>query len=174
MKKNFMIMGLFIILTAYGNAQAIRVTYSEQLKMPDNVKELSPEIKSVVEAQLKQQSKTMCLYSSQGESVYAPVKKDSDTESQQANISVQTIRMGGGATLYKNQKDKQIISQEYILDKLFLITETLNVPTWTIDAKEKTIGNLKCKKATNETGDIAWYCPDIPVNEGPGTYFGLP
>ncbi|MEG0889852.1 MAG: GLPGLI family protein [Bacteroides sp.] len=174
MKKIIMTIGLLISLAAFSNAQGIRVTYLEQIRASDNVKELSPEMRAAVEAQLKQQNRTMCLYSFQGESVYSPIQINSATQPQQGSLNIQTMRMGGGATIYKNQNDKQIISQEYILDKLFLITEGLNAPIWNMSAEEKTIGSLKCKKATNAGGDIAWYCPDIPVNEGPGTYFGLP
>jgi GLPGLI family protein len=169
-----MTMGLLIGLIICANAQGIKVTYMEEIKTPESVKELSPEIKAAVEAQFKQQNKTMCLYSQRGESVYVPAQTGSDTPSQQGNLNVQTIRMGGGSVIYKNQHDRQIISQEYILDKQFLIAEELNIPAWKIGTEEKTVGNFNCKKATNEAGDVAWYCPEIPVNEGPGTCFGLP
>lgn len=167
-------MGLLISLMACSNAQGIRVTYLEQIKTPENVKELSPDIRAVVEAQLKQQNKTMCLFSYQGESVYSPIQSNSDTPLQQGSANVRVMQMGGNTTVYKNQNSKQLISQEYILDKQFLIIEEANVPKWNVSTEEKTIGNLKCKKATNGAGEVAWYCPDIPVNEGPGIYFGLP
>lgn len=169
-----MTVSLLVGLTAYSNAQGIKVTYLEQIKTPDSVKELSPEIRTAVEAQLGQQSKTMYLYSFQGKSIYSPSQSSSDSQTQQGDINIQTVRMGGDATVYKNQKDKQLISQEYILDRKFLIVEELKTPTWKIGTEEKNIGNFKCKKAINEAGDVAWYCPEIPVNDGPGAHYGLP
>ncbi len=168
-------MGLAVGLSANVDAQGIKATYMERISAPANVKELPSEIRAVVEAQLERQNKTMCLYSHRGESNYSSIRSKSNTDPLHDNISVQTIKVGGGgATIYKNQNDKQLVSQEYILDRLFLITEDLKTPVWKIETAEKTIVGHKCRKAVNDAGAVAWYCPDIPVNDGPGIYFGLP
>jgi GLPGLI family protein len=174
MKKLLITMGLAIGLSANVGAQGIKVIYVERIATPANVRELPSEIRAAVEAQLEGRSKTMCLYSHRGESYYSSIQSTSNAVPQQDNISVQTIQMGGGATVYKNQNDRQLVSQEYILDRQFLITEELNTPVWEIETAEKTIMGYKCKKAVDNTGVVAWYCPDIPVNDGPGVYFGLP
>lgn len=156
-------------------AQGIKVTYLEQTKVPEDVMNLPQEIRGAVESQLRQNNKTMCLYSYHGESVYAPASSASNPVSaRQQGMSVQTISVGGGGVVYKNQTDRQLISQEYILDRQFLITEELNAPKWEFETAEKTIAGYKCRKAVSDSNTVAWYCPDIPVNDGPGVYSGLP
>jgi GLPGLI family protein len=87
-------------------------------------------------------------------------------------MNIQIQQMGGGR-YYKNQKKNESISQEYILDKAFLITEPLN-SAWKLLPEEKTVGNYVCKQAIHDTNVTAWYCPDIPVGDGPYLFQGLP
>jgi GLPGLI family protein len=158
------------------SAQTVKVVYREQLKIPDDIKELNnPAIASAVTAQLSKMNKTMVLYYEKGISLFeqlSATKKDEQSGFQN-NVNVQTMQMGGGGRYYKNQKKNESISQEYILDKAFLITDSLN-SDWKLLSGEKNIGNYSCKKAVNDKNVTTWYCSEIPVNDGPYLYQGLP
>jgi GLPGLI family protein len=153
------------------NAQNIMVVYREQLKATGNISGLDPQIEAAVNAQLSKMNKTMVLYYGEGTSLFEQLTKNDAQSGFQSNVQV--MQVGGGSSYYKDQKKSRSIAQEFILDKAFLITEPLN-SQWTLSSGEKTVGNYLCKKAVNDNNVTAWYCPDIPVNDGPYLYCGLP
>jgi len=157
------------------NAQSMKVVYQEQLKTPDKVKELdNPAIAAAIAAQLSKMGKTMVLYYEKGESFFGQLSSENKEQSGfQNNVQVQVIQQSGSGSYYKNQKKSESVSQEYIMDKAFLITEPLN-SEWKLISEEKKVGNYSCKKAVNNNNVIAWYCPEIPVKEGPYLFCGLP
>jgi GLPGLI family protein len=58
-----------------------------------------------------------------------------------------------------------------------LVTDQLSKYAWTITGEAKTIGSYKVKKATakiNGENIIAWYTPDLPIQDGSKDYYGLP
>ncbi len=100
--------------------------------------------------------------------------------------------------LYKNTKEKRYANKEDIMGKVFLIQDSLQDTPWKLESDTKFIGQYTCYKATRtreieritstsfnddssepkttkETSTItAWYTLEIPVNNGPGMYWGLP
>ncbi|MDR1054543.1 MAG: GLPGLI family protein [Prevotellaceae bacterium] len=79
---------------------------------------------------------------------------------------------------YKNQEDKLLLSQAKIDGKDYLIEGTFTEFDWKIGTEKKEISGYQCIRATTKTpkgGDvIAWYTPDIAINDGPLNYWGLP
>ena len=157
------------------NAQSIKVVYQEELKIPDNIKQLNnPAIESAVMAQLSKMNKTMVLYYEKGISLFEQLSKADETQQGfQTGINIQTVQMSSSGCYYKNRKNNESISQEYIMDKAFLIAEPLK-SEWKLISEKKKIGNYSCNKAINDKNIIAWYCPEIPVNDGPYLFQGLP
>lgn len=108
------------------------------------------------------------------------------------------IRYGGykssKVNLYKNIKTQQLIEEQEFLGKRFLIKDTLTQLNWVREKETKQIGEYLCYKATSLKTDItsiigvnkdkknkesikkitAWYTPQIPINQGPSEYWGLP
>lgn len=61
------------------------------------------------------------------------------------------------------------------------IKESLPVFNWKLNSETKTINGYTCKKATTKNtafnsnqSIVAWYTEDIPINDGPMHYSGLP
>lgn len=61
------------------------------------------------------------------------------------------------------------------------VKETLPTHIWKLNNEQKNINGYACKKATTtnttfSTGQhiVAWYTEEIPVNDGPMHYYGLP
>jgi len=101
-------------------AQGIRVVYSMQMNTPAHAELNDPAIRAVVEAQLRSLNRNFVLLHHNGESLYFP-DGASQSNSQQ---------MGANTVIYKNQKSRQMVSQDNIMDRQFLITEPLNQIQW--------------------------------------------
>jgi len=167
----FTIMSL-LISTGASKAQSMKVVYQEQLKTPENVTQLNdPAIAAAVAVQLSKMNKTVVLFYDKGESFFGQLSSGNSQTGSQSNVQV--VQASGSSSCYKNHKKKESVSQEFIMDKAFLITEPLSAE-WQLLSEEKKIGDFLCKKAVNDKKITAWYCPDIPVNDGPYLYQGLP
>ncbi|WP_299125002.1 GLPGLI family protein [uncultured Winogradskyella sp.] len=110
---------------------------------------------------------------------------------------------GGSDVLYKNTKDQRYVDQKDTMGKIFLVKDDIEKIDWKLEADTKYIGEYQCYKATYtkqvevfddsgfssdaedekeeekepemETRVVtAWYTPQIPVNNGPAMYHGLP
>lgn len=77
-------------------------------------------------------------------------------------------------SVYKNFATRLMISQESILERKFLIEDVIGKPKWNLSSEEKEICGIKCRKAENQRGEIAWFSKDIPIGDGPYIYYGLP
>jgi GLPGLI family protein len=169
MKKITLLMGLILpVIASY--AQGVCVVYREEITPSDNINQLDAATAAAMREQLKQMGATMYLYVHGGESVYK--EKAADIPEMTAGNAI--VQLGKVGIIYKNKKTGKRISQEYIVDRKFLLTDNLTTPSWTIANDEKEILGFTCKKATNKSGYVAWFCPDIPVDDGPAGYFGLP
>jgi GLPGLI family protein len=110
---------------------------------------------------------------------------------------------GGSDVLYKNTKENRFSDLKDTMGKIFLVKDSINQIEWKLGSETKYIGEYQCFKATytkmvekpreivefdNEKKEdqeekepemeertvTAWYTPQIPVNNGPAQYQGLP
>ncbi len=123
---------------------------------------------------------------------------------QPAGVQMVFVSTEGSDILYKNIKENRFASQNEVFGKKFLVKDSLSTLDWKLESETKNIGNYTCYKATltreievvesgiSVNGDkdldanadeepkmrtitiTAWYTPQIPVNNGPGRYHGLP
>lgn len=156
-------------------------------------------IEQVKEMMKKQGEKVYELSFTNSESIY----KEEEQLDQPGNNSGRRMRFFGsmaGGEIYKNSKTKEYYQEQNLMGKEFLIADTLNVIDWKIKDETKMIGQYLCFKATakqsvntnnfrfgrrqsesdnkdDEPKEIqvtAWYTLDIPVNQGPSKFWGLP
>ncbi|WP_418510724.1 GLPGLI family protein [Corallibacter sp.] len=148
----------------------------------------------------KQFEKTYILTFNKEESVYK--EEESLGAPQAGGMEVVMINTGGADILYKNTKEERYTNQNDVFGKIFLIKDKLKKLDWQFGSETKNIGEYTCYKATitrerpkivggiSVNGDkdldeekepemenvtiTAWYTPQIPVNNGPGDYYGLP
>lgn len=120
------------------------------------------------------------------------------------NFQFTMIASGGGQdVLYKNTKTQSYTDQKDTMGKIFLVKDSIQKIDWKLEADTKYIGEYQCYKATytkeievnnfsfsnidsnKEEEEVnepkietrivtAWYTPQVPINNGPAKYQGLP
>ncbi|MDH6307969.1 GLPGLI family protein [Dysgonomonas sp. PFB1-18] len=92
-------------------------------------------------------------------------------------IRSNSISMGSPYTIIKN-KDSQIIDYyDRIFIDYYVIADSLNIMKWTLKNKSEIVCGYLCQIAeTNFRGRYwtAYYAPDLPINDGPWKFSGLP
>ncbi|MBE9490399.1 MAG: GLPGLI family protein [Bacteroidetes bacterium] len=196
------VMLLLAITTAAQDFQGI-ATYKSHRKMDIQLDSTQMETemhKQMIEMMKKQFEKTYILAFNKEESLY---KEEEQLEAPQpAGMVMVMVNTGDSGELYKNTKEERYTDQNEMFGKVFLIEDKLQKLDWELGSETKNIGEYTCYKATMKrqvetvVGEIsvngdkdldteaepemeeititAWYTPQIPVNNGPRKYHGLP
>ena len=77
-------------------------------------------------------------------------------------------------SVYKNLADMSVTELKDLLARTYSITHPLPRYQWNVSTESKEIMGLQAYKATIGDSITAWFCPTIPVQDGPGLYCGLP
>ncbi len=180
-------------------------------------KNITPEMQKMIEERIKKAfEKTFILNFDKHASTYKEEEK-LETPGQQGGggFRMMTSFMGGGGTIYKNVKTKNLVIDKEFMSKEFLVKDSLPTLNWKMEQETRIIGGYNCFKATaikpasktdfrnfrpkkeddnkDKTEDkdkktnfldnvelpkeitiTAWYTPEIPINQGPEGYWGLP
>ncbi len=172
------------------------------LKMDDS--KMTDEQQSQMQSMLKKQfEKTFILTFNKKASIYKEEEQlDKPAGASQGAVKIMVLGGGANMKLYKNTKTKTYADEQDIFGKAFLVKDDLEIYDWVLGDESKVIGKYLCFKATanrevenmsmsfghevdEEESDVpktttemqvvtAWYTPDIPVSDGPNTYWGLP
>lgn len=76
----------------------------------------------------------------------------------------------------KDFKSQTTVSEENFFDKVYFTTYTCK-PSWRIHQEKSRFFNYTVQKAETDFGGrkwIAWFTNEIPINDGPYKFFGLP
>lgn len=109
------------------------------------------------------------------------IMKDGDmsTLDNKGGTTFDSTTKGETAQLFKKRRTGEIIT----IDKAdntpqkYKCAETIPVQQWNISTDTLTVLGYICQKATTEfrgRNYEAWFSPDIPVNDGPWKFYGLP
>ncbi|PID95437.1 MAG: GLPGLI family protein [Bacteroidetes bacterium] len=173
-----------------------KATYKQHRKFSVKVKG-NPTLQKQIEEQMRKQSQqTYILHFTPTESIYEQeTQLNTPTSKRQSGVTVNVMDISSKAKLYKNIKEQRFVEQKDFFGKTFLIADSLKMPQWELTEEQKNIGQYKCYKAlwklehttdklNPKTGKFepkkedfiitVWYTPDIPVSNGPETYYGLP
>ena len=83
----------------------------------------------------------------------------------------------GSIKLYKDHKAKKIKVVDHIATNFFIYEESLTPQNWEIQGDTTTIAGYACQKAVCDyrgRSYEAWFTSEIPINEGPWKFCGLP
>jgi GLPGLI family protein len=195
---------LVIMITANISAQDFQgvATYKSKRQVDvklDSTKMDSEMQKRVMEMMKKQFEKTYKLTFNKEESIYKEEEKLDKPQAASGNMVMVMVNTGGSDVLYKNTQEERFSNKNDVFGKIFLIQDQLKKQDWQLGSETKNIGEYTCYKATmkreievssnmSENGETkaeakpekkeititAWYTPQIPINNGPESYWGLP
>ncbi|MCL1974392.1 MAG: GLPGLI family protein [Bacteroidetes bacterium] len=193
--KNVVILLSFVFCSYYhAYTQGLIVMYEEttSVQLPSNFNQIeNSQIRAAIENSMKDrnmvQSKTAKLLVNNGVSVYKTGTSERQDREEMAEKEGNT-NMSGSITrqintttpylVYKNHLDRLMQSQANVGGKEYLIEEPLTEIKWKVGRKKRNISGYNCIEATAKTANgapiTAWYTPDIPISDGPSSYWGLP
>lgn len=196
MKINYVYL-LLLLFTAHGIAQNFQgvATYKSHRKVDLKMNEegVNADMQKQIQEQIsKQFQQEYTLTFNKHESIYKKEEKLQAPNPIQSGMRIMISQ--GSDILYKNMKEGRFSNKAEIYGKVFLVKDTLTNQKWELVNETKNIGDYTCYKAifkdeyTTETitevGEIetvtkprittVWYTPQIPINNGPSQYFGLP
>jgi len=155
--------------------------------------EMNDEMKGQIQEQLRKQfQQEYTLMFNKNESIYKQNEKLETPAPAQSGIRIMVSQ--GSDIMYKNIKENRYSNKAEIYGKQFLIKDSLENRKWELANETKNIGKYTCFNATfteevssqtlNEKNELTsetserittvWYTPQIPVNNGPGEFHGLP
>ena len=79
--------------------------------------------------------------------------------------------------IFKNYPEGKITKINSIMGDFFKYRQSLNAFDWELTSETSEMNGFKVQKATTEYGGrtwVAWFTPDIPYNDGPYKFNGLP
>ena len=196
MKKIITLLAVLAVsLNTYSQEFQGEAIYKSHRKMDfkmDGVDEGSAMEKQIQAQLAKQFQKEYTLSFTREESLY---KVNESLAAPTPGNSMMTFEISGAEdVMYKNIKENRYVSEKGVFGKQFLIKDTLKPIAWELVNETKSIGVYPCRKAifketyteetlnqlgkyvteTKERITTAWYSLDIPVNNGPSSFNGLP
>lgn len=141
------VLGLQLLSAQTFTGKAFYETKS-RAPMPVGDRQLSPEMKSAIEAQLKAQlEKSFVLNFNNYESNWEQEQKLEAPKPAVSGVNIKLID-SGDSKRYTNLKTQTTLSEEEIFGKEFLVSDELPKWNWTMTDETKKIGNYTCYKAT--------------------------
>jgi GLPGLI family protein len=160
------------------------------------------ERKQMIKERIKKANeKTFILNFNQLESIYKEDVKLEQPGTSSGRGMRFGMMSGNSENYYKNVKESTYAVKNDLFGKIFLVRDSLPKLNWQMGSESKKIGKYTVFKATatkaikrpnlgalfnrntenkeqeyveKEIQIVAWYSPEIPVNQGPAAYWGLP
>ena len=178
----------------YHSKTAVNVDLSGR-NIPEDRKQM------IMERIKKANEKTFILNFNQLESIYKEDVKLEQPGTGRGGGMRFGMMTGNNGNYYKNVKEGTYTVKNDLFGKIFLVKDSLPKLDWQMGSETKKIGKYTVFKATatktikrpnmstlfnrnNKTKDseyiekeiqiVAWYTPEIPINQGPESYWGLP
>ena len=195
MKKTFLFLAITFSLAGYSQMKEGRVVYERTFQLPQRLFANNPDLAARLPRSRTDQYE---LLFSNNQSLWQYIP-DANTEGDGNTFGGggMMFRFAGGANdiSYCNTDKGVRVDQREIVDRSYVVTDSVKKLDWKLTGESKTILNYKAFKATAqrigtrmqmsmENGEmkrqqvpdtasvIAWFTSDIPVASGPGTYQG--
>lgn len=202
--KILLVIGIWLAATIILKAQQFegKAFYQSARKMDNfdiSSQGLTPEMEAQIKKRMTRQfQKEYELTFNLSESLWKEAESlgGAPADLSSGGVIVQTSTTADGIT-YKNTAEALYMQESDVFGKAFLVKDQLTPIPWKITQETKKVGDYTAYKAVyqrvtessrlsfnSEAEDIktvmdtvnleAWYTPDIPVSQGPTTYWGLP
>jgi GLPGLI family protein len=197
MKKLLLLIAVNCSLISYAQMKEGRVVYERTFQLPTGMLRGNPELAAQLPKARTDQYELL-FGNNQSLWQYLPdANGEGDPNTFTANGGVAVIRFAGGSgdLSYCNLDKGTRVEQREIVDKNYVVTDSIRKLDWKLTGESKTILNYKAFKATSQrigtrmqmgmengqmkreqvpdtTAAIAWFTADIPVSVGPAAYQG--
>lgn len=198
MKRTITLFCLALALN-YANAQqkSGKVIYQRTVQMQVSFAGMSDEMQRMIP---RSRTDKFELTFGNNQSLYKIVESENDDElmgGEEGGGGVQIRMVGAGSNdvLYNNFDTRKRVEQREVMDKKFIIDDSIRALKWKMTGETKTILNHQCMKATatqisqrpqmtiengkmerkevTDTANItAWFASDLPVAAGPSEFQG--
>lgn len=170
--RSYLIVLSFLALCGeecFAQRNAICVVYEKSVKMSEEELEQIDDLgtRQMIMRQLEQHKEVCTLYFNWRQYAFT----------QGEWVDGQALPLLGGGSLYQVLDSAEQLAVLPILDKLFLVSDTIPRREWDLSGSApETFLGWTCLQATlkGEEGLTAWFCPELPMQVGPGGYNGLP
>lgn len=173
--KRFFVFLVLLATQSYG--QTIRGVY-----IHTHLKSMSSDANGVTENPIEPE--TFSFSYSDQKSLYEMIssqKSKIDTSNIfQKGVNLETynaVTLADVDITYKNLKNNEILKEYNVRNSDFSAKDELPDYEWTITNEKAIINGYKCKKATTKKAFVpttAWFTEEIPINDGPFEFWGLP
>lgn len=196
MKHFFIIISLLVALPSLAQEINGRVFYTSLFKIKEDAEvtmsskqENDPHYKALTEQMKQPFIDEYQLVFTQNESVFKTQPKLDKPDPKSGGMVISIKIMGDTDVYYKNLSENTLIKETEFFGKPFLVNDQLDSREWELHNESKTIGEYVCFKAThtpkvedeeedeNKKSKVVttvWYTPQIPVQNGPLDYQGVP
>ncbi|WP_298353793.1 GLPGLI family protein [uncultured Dokdonia sp.] len=190
-----------VMVCAFAKAYSQQVsgvaTYQTQrhieMKM-DSTSGITSDIQKTLQEQLRKQFQKEYTLTFDGKKSLWKENATLDKPQAPSSSGIQIQVSTSNDELFNNIEEQSFTNKTNLMGKDFLIEDSLKKPEWKLEKEIKNIGQYTCFKATlteeketinmvngEETAPTketkvttAWYTLDIPVQQGPDRFWGLP
>lgn len=180
MKKT--VLFLLLMFPMLCSAQSIEVKYSVYSKQRKEMiskllgNQANQEHRGLLSSLQMEKEDSFCLVVKDRLSSYERIEPEEDLS---GGGGAKIILVGSAYSeedhaVYKDQAAQTMVEVKNLLNKAYVVETALPRYAWKVSSDTKEIMGLKCYRAVQGDSVVAWFCPEIPVGEGPDVYCGLP
>src|SRR5688572_18440200 len=186
------------LVATFANAQQKegKVTYERTVQMQVSFAGMNEEMQRMIP---RSRTDKFELNFANNQSLYKQAEQEQEEEQSfggdGGGIQIRMVGQGANDVIYNNFETGKRVEQREIMDKKFIVSDSIRPLKWKMTGETRTILNHQCMKATTtqisqrptvtmdngkmerrEVTDtayiIAWFASDIPVSAGPSEFQG--
>ena len=195
--KRIVSTGFALIALIVANAQQKegKVTYERTVQMQVSFAGMNEEMQRMIP---RSRTDRFELTFANNQTLYKAVEQEEEDETMsgdQGGVQIRMVAQGANDVIYNNLETGKRVEQREVMDKKFIINDSIRPLKWKMTGETKMILNHNCMKAvatqisprtmtTMDNGKlerkeiidtaaiVAWFASDIPVSAGPSEFQG--
>ena len=186
---------LLAIIVADAQQKEGKVTYERTVQMQVSFAGMNEEMQRMIP---RSRTDRFELTFANNQTLYKAVEQEEEDETMsgdQGGVQIRMVAQGANDVIYNNLETGKRVEQREVMDKKFIINDSIRPLKWKMTGETKMILNHNCMKAvatqisprtmtTMDNGKlerkeiidtaaiVAWFASDIPVSAGPSEFQG--
>ena len=186
---------LLAIIVADAQQKEGKVTYERTVQMQVSFAGMNEEMQRMIP---RSRTDRFELTFANNQTLYKAVEQEEEDETMggdQGGVQIRMVAQGANDVIYNNLETGKRVEQREVMDKKFIINDSIRPLKWKMNGETKMILNHNCMKAvatqisprtmtTMDNGKlerkeiidtaaiVAWFASDIPVSAGPSEFQG--